>query len=55
MAGRGTLKFERNLGADRGCMRTKFEGAQLRDRNFRGRQSAKVDKFEPAYLGNYRY
>ena len=53
MAERRTLKFEHNVGADRGCMRTKFGGAQSRDRDSRGRKSTNVDNFEPVHLGNY--
>ena len=55
MAYRGTLKFEHSLGVDRGCMRTKFGGAQLRDRDFRGRKSAKVVNSNLVYLANYQY
>ena len=55
MAERGTLKFKHNLGADKACMRTKFRGAQLRDRDCRGRKSEKVENFGLVYLGNYRY
>ena len=39
------LKFEHTLSADRGCMRNKFGGAQSRDRDFRGRKSAKRGQF----------
>ena len=39
------LKFKHNLGADRDSMRTKFGGAQLRDRDFRGQKSAKSGQF----------
>ena len=37
----GTLKFEHHLGANQDRKCTKFGGAQLRDRNFRGQKSAK--------------
>ena len=39
------LKFERNLGADRRCMRTKFGSAQSRNRDFRGQKLAKSGQF----------
>ena len=45
MAYRRTLKFEHNVRVDRGCMRTKFGGAQSRDRDFRGRKSGKSGQF----------
>ena len=54
-AERGTLKFEHNLGADRNCIHTKFEGAQSRNRDFRDRKSfskspplSPQSRFDPA-------
>ena len=44
MAGRGTLKFERNMSADRGFTLIKFGGYRSRDRNFEGRKSAKSEQ-----------
>ena len=35
MAERGKVKFKHNMSADRGCICTKFEGPQSRDRDFR--------------------
>ena len=37
------------------CMRTRFEGAQSRDSNFRGQKSPKVENFKPVNLGNYQH
>ena len=45
MAERGTLKFKHHLVEDRGCMCTKFRGAQLRDLDSRGRKSAQSEQF----------
>ena len=36
-------------------MKTELGGTQSRNQNFTGRKWAKVDEFEPIYLGNYRY
>ena len=41
MAEREMLKFERDLGADKACMLTKFGGAQSRDQQF---QRPKIGK-----------
>ena len=55
MAYRGTLEFEHKLSVDIGCVRTKFGGAQSRDRDFRTENRQKVVNFKPLYLGNYQY
>ena len=34
IAEREKLKFGHNMGSDKQCMHTKFEGSQSRDRNF---------------------
>ena len=43
------------MGADGGCMRNKFGGVRLRDRNFRCRKLKKMDKVEAVHLGSLRY
>ena len=45
MAYCGTWKFDYYLDADRGCMRIKLGGAQLRDRDFRGPKLEKSGQF----------
>ena len=45
MAKRGMLKLEHDLGADRGCKRTKFGGAYSRGRDSIGRKAAKSGQF----------
>ena len=42
------------LSAYEGFMQTEFGSARLRDRNFTGQESAKMDEIEPIYLSKIR-
>ena len=45
MSERGALKFEYNLGVDKGCLCTKFGGAHLRNRDSTDQKSTKNGQF----------
>ena len=47
------LKLEHNMSLDGGFTLTEFEGVRSVDRNFSGRQLAKLENFELVYIGKY--